>query len=141
MMWIPRRRRNWCDPADRVNRPLIAVFLEFSDFPASADPGWFFDAGRVVVQEVRIPGDHADSVGKVDAGDGEDIVADERRDDFAAVAPIAEVGEACFVADGLVERPSGEGGLESGVANPPEASAVHGVDFAQVHLEGPKDAF
>ena len=49
------------------------------------------------------------------------VVGDEGRGDLAAVAPVAEVGESLLVADRLIEGLAGEGGLEGGVGDPPEA--------------------
>src|SRR5512135_2890500 len=90
--------------------------------------------------DVRRPLDQAEAVGGEDAGDGREVVADDRPVHGAAVAPVAEVAEQLAAVGGLVERLAGEGRGQGDVGQAPEPSAVEGVDLGPAHLEGAEQA-
>ena len=81
------------------------------------------------------PLDDAQAVAREDAGDGREVVADDRWEDSAAVAPVAQVAKQGAVVGGLVERQAAEARLDRDIGQAPEAGTVEGVDPGAAELE------
>ena len=109
----PRGRRKLQGLAGRARELGLAVLPRRLRLRLSFDPHVGLDPHRLIHLDRSVPGDDTDAVGKVDAGDGGKVVADEWWVHFAAVAPEAEVREAFFVANGLIEGTAREGRLEA----------------------------
>ena len=66
------------------------------------------------------------------------IIADDGRDDPAAVAPVAEVPKPFQVAGCVIKRLAVKCRLESEVGHPPETGAVQGIDIPKALLQRAK---
>src|SRR6185312_14822253 len=66
------------------------------------------------------PGEDLQAVAGDDARDGIEVGTDDRWDDTAAVAPVAEVPELLRIARRVVEGLAREGGVQGEIRDPPE---------------------
>src|SRR5271166_1029090 len=135
----PRGRRKLQGLAGRAREPRLAVLSRRLRLRLSLDQYVGLDLRSLIHLDRSVPGDDTDTVGKVDAGDGGKVVADEWWDNLAAVAPEAEMREAFRVANGLIERLAREGRLDGDIGDPPEAGTIERVHLAQTQLKDAKD--